>query len=626
MATIGAYELAELYANSTNRCMFITGKAGTGKTTFLKHLRDTTTKNIAVVAPTGVAAINAEGVTIHSFFQLPTRPFPPTQEAYRLLFAEQRIRNRKRRLFKNLEILIIDEISMVRADVLDAIDAVLRHYRNRRQPFGGVQVIMFGDLFQLSPVVRSGEEEQLMRTYYQGPYFFNSLVMQNNSIIYIEFDHIYRQQNQQFVDILNEVRNNHLSPQSKALLNTRYIPDYQNTDSDFHITLTTHNNIANSINEKQLDKLQTQTFHFQARIKDIFPENIYPADQNLEVKVGARVMFIKNDDSPEKRYYNGKIGIVSEIDEEEGIITVECGSEVIQTARTTWENIRYQEDIETGKIEEETLGSFTQFPLRLAWAITIHKSQGLTFDNVIIDAANAFAAGQVYVALSRCRSLEGIVLTSSLDNVRLTNDNSVIEYTQNQPDIEQTRQQFALSKAQYKLNLLIEIYDLKQANHVIDQMIDLVTNAKSFNSISIKFLHSLSDSITQHIATTEKFQRQLAQIIISDKPDDDFLTQRLTAAANYFKPILEQFILKLRTMPCRTKNQQDAKDFGELLIELYIMVLKKIHLMTVTAQSPNIPDYFKGRESFQAPEFQLIEEKKTKKNTKKTTKKNTQNE
>ncbi|MBR3565554.1 MAG: AAA family ATPase [Paludibacteraceae bacterium] len=626
MATIGAYELAELYANNTNRCMFITGKAGTGKTTFLKHLRDTTTKNIAVVAPTGVAAINAEGVTIHSFFQLPTRPFPPTQEAYRLLFAEQRIRNRKRRLFKNLEILIIDEISMVRADVLDAIDAVLQHYRNRRQPFGGVQVIMFGDLFQLSPVVRSGEEEQLMRTYYQGPYFFNSLVMQNNSIIYIEFDHIYRQQNQQFVDILNEVRNNHLSPQSKELLNTRYIPDYQNTDSDFHITLTTHNNIANSINEKQLDKLQTQTFQFEARIKDIFPENIYPADQNLEVKVGARVMFIKNDDSPEKRYYNGKIGIVSEIDEEEGIITVECGSEVIQTARTTWENIRYQEDIETGKIEEETLGSFTQFPLRLAWAITIHKSQGLTFDNVIIDAANAFAAGQVYVALSRCRSLEGIVLTSSLDNVRLTNDNSVIEYTQNQPDIEQTRQQFALSKAQYKLNLLIEIYDLKQANHVIDQMIDLVTNAKSFNSISIKFLHSLSDSITQHIATTEKFQRQLAQIIISDKPDDDFLTQRLTAAANYFKPILEQFILKLRTMPCRTKNQQDAKDFGELLIELYIMVLKKIHLMTVTAQSPNIPDYFKGRESFQAPEFQLIEEKKTKKNTKKTTKKNTQNE
>lgn len=617
MAAIGAYELAELYANNTNRCMFITGKAGTGKTTFLKHLRDTTTKNIAVVAPTGVAAINAEGVTIHSFFQLPTRPFPPTQEAYRLLFAEQRIRNRKRRLFKNLEILIIDEISMVRADVLDAIDAVLQHYRNRRQPFGGVQVIMFGDLFQLSPVVRSGEEEQLMRTYYQGPYFFNSLVMQNNSIIYIEFDHIYRQQNQQFVDILNEVRNNHLSPQSKALLNTRYIPDYQNTDSDFHITLTTHNNIANSINEKQLDKLQTQTFQFEARIKDIFPENIYPADQNLEVKVGARVMFIKNDDSPEKRYYNGKIGIVSEIDEEEGIITVECGSEVIQTTRTTWENIRYQEDIETGKIEEETLGSFTQFPLRLAWAITIHKSQGLTFDNVIIDAANAFAAGQVYVALSRCRSLEGIVLTSSLDNVRLTNDNSVIEYTQNQPDIEQTRQQFALSKAQYKLNLLIEIYDLKQANHVIDQMIDLVTNAKSFNSISIKFLHSLSDSITQHIATTEKFQRQLAQIIISDKPDDNFLTQRLTAAANYFKPILEQFILKLRTMPCRTKNQQDAKDFGELLIELYIMVLKKIHLMTVTAQSPNIPDYFKGRESFQAPEFQLIEEKKTKKNTKK---------
>ncbi len=251
MAAIGAYELAELYANNTNRCMFITGKAGTGKTTFLKHLRDTTTKNIAVVAPTGVAAINAEGVTIHSFFQLPTRPFPPTQEAYRLLFAEQRIRNRKRRLFKNLEILIIDEISMVRADVLDTIDAVLQHYRNRRQPFGGVQVIMFGDLFQLSPVVRSGEEEQLMRTYYQGPYFFNSLVMQNNSIIYIEFDHIYRQQNQQFVDILNEVRNNHLSPQSKALLNTRYIPDYQNTDSDFHITLTTHNNIANSINEKQ---------------------------------------------------------------------------------------------------------------------------------------------------------------------------------------------------------------------------------------------------------------------------------------------------------------------------------------------------------------------------------------
>ena len=337
------YYLAEEFAMHTNRPLFITGKAGTGKTTFLRKLREQTPKNMAVVAPTGVAAINAGGMTIHSFFQLPVRTLIPTPQAYKQLFAEQRLTQRKRNLIYHLEMLVIDEISMVRADVLDAIDAVLRRYKYRKdQPFGGVQVVMIGDLFQLSPVVTRGEDEEAMKKYYDGPYFFQAKVMQELHPIYVELDHIFRQQDRTFVQLLNEVRENQLTAQGRALFSARYNPRFKNTDEDFHITLTTHNRLADELNERELAKLPDEPRVFTAEIKKDFPVNIYPTEEELTLKTGARVMFVRNDDQKPRRFYNGKIGVITEIDSDK--ITVRCEDGDIEVTRMVWENIRYRED------------------------------------------------------------------------------------------------------------------------------------------------------------------------------------------------------------------------------------------------------------------------------------------
>ena len=344
------YYLAEQFAMHTNRPIFITGKAGTGKTTFLRKLREQSPKNMAVVAPTGVAAINAGGMTIHSFFQLPVRTLIPTPQSYKQLFAEQRLTQRKRNMLYHLEMLVIDEISMVRADVLDAIDQVLRRYKYRKdQPFGGVQLVMIGDLFQLSPVVTRGEDEDAMNKYYEGPYVFQAKVMQELQPIYVELDHVFRQQDQTFVQLLNEVRENQLTAQGRALLNARYNPRFRNTDEDFHITLTTHNRLADELNERELAKLPDEPHVFTAEIKKDFPVNIYPTEEILTLKEGARVMFVRNDDQKPRRFYNGKIGVITEIDSEK--IVVRCEDGDIEVTRMVWENIRYKEDEKTGKIE-----------------------------------------------------------------------------------------------------------------------------------------------------------------------------------------------------------------------------------------------------------------------------------
>ena len=349
------YYLAEEFAVHTGRCIFLTGKAGTGKTTFLRKLREQSPKSMAIVAPTGVAAINAGGVTIHSLFQLPVRTLVPTPQSYRQLFAEQRLTQRKRNMLYHLETLVIDEISMVRADVLDAIDAVLRRYKYRRDvPFGGVQVVMIGDLYQLSPVVTRGDDEEAMSKYYDGPYFFNAKVMQQIQPAYVELDHVFRQQDEAFVNLLNEVRENKLSEQSRRLLSSRYLPQFRNTDDDFHITLTTHNHLADRINNQHLEQLCSSAMTFRADISGDFPANIYPTDEQLVLKVGARVMFIRNDEQKSKRYYNGKIGVITDFTDKG--ICVRCDDGVIDVERMEWKNIRYREDESTGMITEDELG------------------------------------------------------------------------------------------------------------------------------------------------------------------------------------------------------------------------------------------------------------------------------
>lgn len=614
---IDAYYLAEQFAMHTSRVMFLTGKAGTGKTTFLRKLRELSPKALAVVAPTGVAAINAGGVTIHSFFQLPVRTLIPTPESCRNLFAEQRMHQRKRNMLYHLEMLVIDEISMVRADVLDAIDAVLRRYKYRRDlPFGGVQVVMIGDLFQLSPVITKGDDEQMMAKYYDGPYFFNAKVMQQVQPVYIELDHVFRQQDEQFVHLLNQVRENKLTQQGRLLLNSRYLPEFRNTDDDFHITLTTHNHLADQINNRQLDKLTSALRSFHADIMDDFPENIYPTDDTLELKIGARVMFIRNDDKKEKRYYNGKIGLVSNFTDKGIVVTCQDGEILVE--RMEWKNIRYREDESTGKIIEDELGSFVQYPLRLAWAVTIHKSQGLTFDKVIIDAERAFAAGQVYVALSRCRTLDGIVLSSPLQHVAMANDPSVIRYTLQQPQAEQVNMTLPQAKKEYELQLFSALFDFRRLITLLQQMQTLVGKSVSFNSDTLPFLEQFSPQFEAWQSVGEKFKPQLQRLLLSG--DKQFLHQRVEAASLYFLPLLGMAAAKIANHPCRSKNKADTADFEPLISDLFLLLHRKIHLMKALQKTaaPSADTLLNARNTFVAPiaELNPVLEKPAKRATK----------
>ncbi len=608
------YYLAEQFAMHTNRPLFITGKAGTGKTTFLRKLREQSPKNMAVVAPTGVAAINAGGMTIHSLFQLPVRTLIPTPQSYKQLFAEQRLTQRKRNLLYHLEMLVIDEISMVRADVLDAIDTVLRRYKYRKDlPFGGVQLVMIGDLFQLSPVVTKGEDEDAMNKYYEGPYFFQAKVMKELQPIYVELDHVFRQQDQTFVNLLNEVRENQLTTQGRALLNARYNPRFKNTDEDFHITLTTHNRLADELNERELNRLPDEPHVFEADIKKDFPPNIYPTEEILTLKIGARVMFVRNDDQKPRRFYNGKIGVITDIDD--GKIFVRCDDGDIEVNRMVWENIRYREDEKTGKIDEEILGTFTQYPLRLAWAVTIHKSQGLTFDKVIIDAARAFAAGQVYVALSRCRTLEGIVLSTPLDYVELDNDPSVLRYTDSQPSVETINQALPKARKEYEVQLFSALFDFHRTLSLVDQMRKVAAQAVSFNEETLPWLDDLQPVFSEWQSIAEKFRPQLTKLLLHG--DKTVLRGRLQAACQYFLPLMEPVTQQVANHPCRSKNKGDVSDFEPLLNDLFLVLHEKIHLMQsiLKTDDPSSESLLQARNNFVAPmaDLQPLMEKPQKK-------------
>ena len=397
------------FVENTGRSIFLTGKAGTGKTTFLKTVMQQSRKRPIVVAPTGVAAINAGGVTIHSFFQLPFSPYVPGAKVEsKFDFSKE-----KRKIIASIDLLIIDEISMVRADLLDAIDAVLRRFRDHNLPFGGVQLLLIGDLAQLTPVV-TPEDERLLKPYYDTPYFFGSKALQQIDYVTIQLEHVYRQQDESFIQILNEVRNGHPSAETLEKLNSRAILNSQFSipNSQLAIRLTTHNHLANYYNESELQKLPGRSYHYHAEISGTFPDYSYPTAETLELKVGAQVMFVKNDPSGERLYYNGRIGRVMEASEKHLTVYCEGDANAIEVEPLEWENTRYTLNEVTREIESEVQGTFKQLPLRLAWAITIHKSQGLTFDHAIIDANQSFAPGQVYVALSRCRTLEGLVLAT----------------------------------------------------------------------------------------------------------------------------------------------------------------------------------------------------------------------
>ena len=453
-------DLAFNFVTLTDKNIFLTGKAGTGKTTFLHNLKKTTSKRMAVVAPTGVAAINAGGVTIHSFFQLPFGPYVPDSAgtASENAQRQKRFNRDKINLIRSLDLLVIDEISMVRADTLDSIDEVLRRYKDHSKPFGGVQLLMIGDLHQLSPVVKD-EDWKILKDFYPNMYFFSSKALEKTIPVSIELKHIYRQSDTYFIDLLNSVRQNKIDAEILSQLNKRYIPGFKPADDEGYITLTTHNHSAQQINEVKLAEINKRVYKFTAIIKEDFPEYSYPTVVELEVKIGAQVMFVKNDPSRERLFYNGKIGTVIKIDDD--IIYVKCPGDFneIKVAPLDWTNIKYSLNTETKEVEEHIIGSFTQYPLKLAWAITIHKSQGLTFEKAIIDANSAFAPGQVYVALSRCKSFEGIVLRSPISFNSVKTDGTVTEYTKNADEHAPGEQHLTASKIAFQQSLLYDLFN-----------------------------------------------------------------------------------------------------------------------------------------------------------------------
>lgn len=571
------FETAERYVKATGRSVFLTGKAGTGKTTFLKYITRTTAKRFVVLAPTGVAAINAGGSTIHSFFQLPLCPYLPDVKElvteYQMPERYRSLRKERVKIIRTLDLLIIDEISMVRADLLDAVDMTLRRYRRDERPFGGVQLLMIGDAQQLSPVVKESER-QYMEQVYPSPYFFYSKALARLSYVTLELRKVYRQRDRDFIEILNAVRDNCLTSGLLAKLNSRVGAQLPvGEDAAEPIRLTTHNSQADEVNSRKLDALPGEPMLFYAEIEGDFPENSYPAEQELVLKKGAQVMFIRND--ADGQFYNGKLGRVEDVFE--GMVTVsDDEGMLINVVPVEWENSQYSLDEETGEIRQMVTGVFRQLPLRVAWAITIHKSQGLTFDKVIIDAASAFAFGQVYVALSRCRSLEGISLRTHLSPAAIYSDQHVSQFNALIPSHEAVSGALASEERAYTFDKFRELFDLEP----------LMKAAGWYDKLWREKLQDLYPSDCQRIQemrrklneaskVAETFRLQLRKIEMSSMPDDAYLHERLAKAAAYFLPLMEDAVqvaadtsaLEIDSKETR-KKVKEASD--ELLLRLDI--------------------------------------------------------
>ena len=577
-------QLAKKLIETTNENVFLTGNAGTGKTTFLNLLRTQTAKRMVVLAPTGVAAINAKGQTIHSFFQLPFTPFLPEYKK-----EKGQIKKDKINIFRTIDLLVIDEISMVRADLLDAIDDRLREYRKQKySPFGGVQCLFIGDLQQLPPVVRD-EDWALMQKHYSTPFFFSSKALQESSYVTIELKKIYRQADEKFISILNEVRNNHLSMESLNELNKHYLPEYEPKEGE--IFLTTHNKIADAFNEKKLNELEEESNTYNAIIKDRFPESMYPVDESLELKIGAQVMFTRN--NREANYYNGKIGTIIDLSEHK--ITIKCKEDAfpIVAERETWENTEIKIDKESKDQYEEVVGSFSQFPLRLAWAITIHKSQGLTFDRAIIDAIASFSHGQVYVALSRCKSLDGMVLKSPIKLESIITDLNVTRYMQYEGEraanIEEALPQL---QKRYMIVLLNEMFDFTDIHQIFGRVFNMAQTGNPLHNLMPKLCDLVSaeyKSLTSEIVdVANKFRNQYTALVdaASNIYTDEHLQQRIKAAVGYFLGKLADIDIDIYNEDIELDNRSVEDAYNAKTAEFVKLVRIKTALLSAFKEQP----------------------------------------
>ena len=608
------FDLAHRFVTETSEHIFLTGKAGTGKTTFLKFLKENCTKNTVVAAPTGVAAINAGGVTLHSLFQLPFHPFLPTAAGKEELLGKMKFNKQRLQLLRKTELLIIDEISMVRCDVMDAIDILLRSVRrNYHTPFGGIQLLCIGDLHQLPPVAQN-HEWNILQEYYSSPFFFDSIAVKEQQPVLIELDKIYRQKEESFVELLNKVRTNNMAAEDFEILHQRFIPGFRPTEDENFITLTSHNKQADLINNSEIQKLHTPHYIFKAEVENEFPENQYPADSSLMLKEGAQVMFIKND-VIEKRYFNGKIGVVCSLNNSK--ITVDCGGEKIEVYKETWENSRYTLNRTDGKLQQEVIGTFTQYPLRLAWAITIHKSQGLTFDHLMIDAAAAFSSGQVYVALSRCTSLAGIVLLSKIPASAILSNENVSKGQQSLTHKGSLAERFAGAREVYTQQLLEEIFSFSEAAESLQQLKYHVDAQKEkLNAGSADWIANLHNAFTEVKMNGFKFIRQIYSLL-KEEPvieNNAALQNRIALAAGHFIPKFISFADAIRKHPLITEHKETADIINEHLnsaalalntTEYFLQYCKSPfsvtaflqHKLNLAQQKMNISCYARGRSS-----------------------------
>ena len=618
-------ELAYNFVQYTNKNIFLTGKAGTGKTTFLRNLKKTSLKRMAIVAPTGVAAINAGGVTIHSFFQIPFGPYISERIAGSRGARNEspngikKFHREKINLIRSIDLLVIDEISMVRADVLDAIDEVLRRYRDRSKPFGGVQLLMIGDLHQLSPVVKT-EDWQILRDFYPNLYFFSSKALQQTDPINIELKHIYRQSDTGFIDLLNCIRENRINDDVLTKLNSRYVPDFSPQDNEGYITLTTHNSTAQEINYKKLKEIAKPSSLYSASINGDFAEYNFPTDSELELKVGCQVMFVKNDPSKEKLFYNGKIGKVTRINAE--TVFVKCASDEMEIAvnQAEWQNIKYELNSETKEIEEKVIGSFLQHPLKLAWAITIHKSQGLTFENAIIDAGSSFAHGQVYVALSRCKSFEGVVLKSPINLNSVKTDDTVSSYTKKAEENPPGEDVLSQAKAEFQKSMLLDLFDFRAIKTGIFHCIRIFE--ENYNVLlpsGSERLRLIKESAEKTIYTVgETFQRELNRLMDdSSLPEENTgLQERVKKACKYFIEKLEVEIeAAIGKVSVDTDNKAVGKSIGEALNNLKKETFIKLCSLRQCGEGFNTIAYLKAKANAEIDYNNSSRSEKTEKNT-----------
>jgi uncharacterized protein YpbB len=600
MSEYNPAEIAAKFINYTSRHIFLTGKAGTGKTTFLRSLIDLTHKKAVIVAPTGIAAINAAGVTIHSLFQLPFGTYLPKQpttehlnQQYntpRSIVRHLQMTTTKRRIFQDLELLIIDEVSMLRADLLDAIDMVLRYIRKNNASFGGVQVLFIGDLHQLPPVVKSNEWN-LLGEFYNSVYFFDAHALQQSPPVYIELEKIYRQADSVFINMLNNLRNNEITVEDIALLDQYYKEGFVPSKEEKYITLTTHNQRADTLNKKSLEELGGKSHFFRATVEGEFSENSYPAEHSLELKLGAQIMFIKNDQSGERRFFNGKIATVTGLKPDEIEVETEGERERIVLEKYTWKNIRYSNHKVTNEIEEEVIGKFIQYPVKLAWAITVHKSQGLTFDKAIIDIGNAFAPGQIYVALSRLRSLDGLVLTSQLSRTGIRQDQNVALFSKNKQLQEQLDEQIKHESQAFLRSYLLQCFDLTPLDNFVYEHVHSYSKDinKSAKQKHFKWAQLLLKDLSEIKANANKFLAQI-QRLCQDKSDEGLTTllARTTAAENYFNPLILALSNRIFERMELVKQDKQVTAYLTELLEmesLFYEQFKKIRKATGLLQS-----------------------------------------